>query len=216
MLCTLLRVIARHLRKHMVAHVSGAEMVVEPIEEGVWAIDGAQSSAQPSPNVIAVVRDVRIRMRHPGVEDHPKVYKHVRGQVAHKDSSKSIYLCSPHTSCYYEGNAERGQCNAVLPTWREMFRIWSEVISIHRKGSSHDAAILQPSTSSDVEEQIRRQSKHRFEEDLKKCEGIFTNQIKQLVKSRHLHLFKQIRNVHLTLHQVICLAMVPITMSVLR
>ena len=76
-----LRVVVRHGGEQVVADVGVSNVVECNVQEAVGSVNGGQSSTQPLPLRVIVVRQGRVRVLQQRDHDQPHVDHQVRGNV---------------------------------------------------------------------------------------------------------------------------------------
>mmetsp|Transcript_43921 Transcript_43921/g.77780 ORF Transcript_43921/g.77780 Transcript_43921/m.77780 type:complete len:102 (+) Transcript_43921:382-687(+) len=100
--------------------MSRADVMMHPIKDAVWPVNGAKGASQKVPLTIAVMRNFGISVLEPGVENEPEVAPHVRGKVVHGHTGEAEAPASPTQGEESQGTPQGGECNAAFPCfWKQ-------------------------------------------------------------------------------------------------
>mmetsp|Transcript_6293 Transcript_6293/g.14435 ORF Transcript_6293/g.14435 Transcript_6293/m.14435 type:complete len:233 (-) Transcript_6293:529-1227(-) len=195
-LCRLNGVIARQRGEHVVAHVRGADMVVEPVEHGVRAVDGAEGSLQPGPILIAVVRHRRIRVLQPRVHHQPRVRPHVWPEVVQGDGGHAEGLRSQRKPRQREADPQCREADAEAPAVGEQRGAWAEVVHDAREGDGLGERLSsEPAATRGVDEQVEGPAEDEVVDQLDDSEGVLADDAVQKTEAHPRQVRPRIRHV---------------------
>mmetsp|Transcript_94666 Transcript_94666/g.251426 ORF Transcript_94666/g.251426 Transcript_94666/m.251426 type:complete len:480 (-) Transcript_94666:7-1446(-) len=202
--------VARQSGEEVVANVRRANVVVHPVKDPVWPVDGAEGALDPRPVLIAVVRDRGIGVLQPRVKHQPGVGPQVRQPVEHEDRRQATAAPEASEGQKRQPHAEAGKADAHAPALREERGTRPEVVdeaALHRHGLA-DRLPVEPAAAGDVEQEVGGPAHHQVVEELNHGKAIISNYAVHGLKAHRTQLLPSVRHVRLPIHQVIGLGVV--------